>query len=179
MAFEYSAQPFIWPLNRPSILMESLWWLPRSGHNKMFLSCTLDGTPPRGKTSLKQSVIWNKTCCCLMSTPRPHYCKRSLTTGLLPPFISARGRGRKSSGAGLCLKRQHSKCLGSGEENGRRTGVCAPRCIQAPLKRGSQQLPSHNDKTGKTSLPYNCCLSAQFGYCFIVLLPRTIEAPWG
>lgn len=41
------------------------------------------------KQKFPKTVIWNKTCCYLMSTFSFQYCKRSLTTHLSFPFVLA------------------------------------------------------------------------------------------
>lgn len=138
------------------------------GHNKISPSCTLDGTPPRGKTSLKQSVIWNKTCSRLMSTPRPHYYKRSLTTGLLPPFICTTGKGEKKHGH-WALPEEAARWTsrirrGKWQEN---WGMCPPGVYRQPWK----GVPSsYHHIMIRWERPH--CLiigvSAQFSYSFII-----------
>lgn len=137
--------PSTWPLNSQPILMEWFGGLSYSGYNVISLNCTLAGTPPRGKNSLKQCVIWNKPCGCLMSRPGFHHYKRSLTTDLSFPCILQQQRKGKSYDSGLCRIRCYSKYQNQGRKGRNMSGGLEhvpPYVLRQPAleETGSQQL---------------------------------------
>ena len=154
MALEDPGHPFTWPLNSQSILMESFWGLSFSEYNRITPNCTLDGTPPRGKNSLKQWVIWNKPCGCLMSIPGFHHYK-PLTTDLSFSCIlqqPGRGKRKKSSDPGLCMKRWGSKCQDQ-ERGGRDTwGGRLGTDVGIPWKKGFPAAGFHFESCHHTMI---------------------------
>lgn len=139
---------------------------------------------PQEAKPLKQPVIWNKTCCCLMSTPRSRYYRRSFTTGFLLPCISATWEGEKAVVLGFTWGGGTLKCLRSGEEREdsvRRTGVRAPMLYLGTSCKGvlsswtsSWELPPHN----KTKKKNYCLIIAVSQHSSVIALSSCYLGPW-